>query len=191
MTRKVVGFIIGSILFVALVIVAYENWPQRLPATDASALELVKFCTSDQFANLDESQKLPYVEALMKKGIPTIIAAANEAKLTQDERQRGLENALQAGIQYRWGQHLDNWMQLDPKAKQEYVKKVAAQMPMRPPGINTPGPSDPSRNGKPGARGGRFSDPARHKAFIENMSPDRRAAMAEFMSDLRAARGEK
>jgi hypothetical protein len=191
MNKKPLGFLIAIVLCGIIAIAAYMYWPQRLPAADAPAAELVKFCTGDTFANLPEEQKYVYVEALMKKGPAIIIAAANEAKLTPDERQKGLENALQAGIQYRWGQHLDNWLLLDPKAKQEYAKKIAAQMPLRPPGINTPGPADRARAGGGGARGGNFSNPTRHKNFIESMPPDRRAAMAEFMSQLREARGEK
>jgi hypothetical protein len=32
--------------------------------------------------------------------------------------------------------------------------------------------------------------PEKQKRFIENMAPDRRAAMAEFMSAVRAANGD-
>jgi hypothetical protein len=190
--RKTFGFIIGITLCTAIAILAYVYWPQRLPAADASSTELVQFCTTQTFENLPEDQKYVYVESLMNRGIPAIIAAANEAKLTDEQRQRGLENALQAGTEYRWGKHLDAWMQLDTRGKQEYAKKIAAQMPLRPPGINTPGPADRARGGGAGgSRGGRFSNPTRMKSFIESMPPERRAAMAEFMAELHEARGEK
>jgi hypothetical protein len=175
-----VGSTIGLIIVIAGAIVAYKNWPQRLPSTDAPAAELVKFVTTDQFDNLPLAQQEQYVNALMKQGFGAIITAAKEAGLTKEERQKGLENAMQAGMMVRWGRHVDKWLSLDQKGKAEYVKQVVAQMPPRPPGM------DPRAN----RAGQRFMTPEKQKRFIENMAPDRRAAMAEFMSAVRAAHGD-
>jgi hypothetical protein len=178
--RTLIVSIVGFIAVVAVAITAWKFWPQRLPPADASAVELVKFCTTDQFANLAPKQQEQYVESLMNQGFPVIIAAAQQAGLTKEERQKGLENAMQAGMNVRWGKHLDTWLKLDAKGKAEYVKKVVAQMPPRPPGMDPRGAN----------RNNRFMTPERQKRFIEGMSPDRRAGMAEFMAQIRAAHGD-
>lgn len=177
-TRKIIVSVVGLIAVIAAGITAYKMWPERLPSPNASAPELVKYITTDQFAKLPLDKQEIYVETLMKQGFPTIIMAAQQAGLTPEERQRGLENAMQAGMQIRWGRHLDKWVKLDAKGKAEYVKQVVAQMPKRPPGMD------------PRAKSNRFMTPERQKNFIESMSPDRRAEMAEFMSAMRAANGD-
>ena len=178
--RTLIVSIIGVVFVAAIAIGAYEWWPQRLPSADASPAVLAKFITTDQFDNLPLDQQERYVEALMKQGFAVIIAAAKEANLTAAERQRGLENAMQAGMEYRWGKHLDIWLKLDDKGKADYVKKVVAAMPPRPAGM------DP--RGAPGNR--RSMSPERQKRFIESMPPDRRAQMAEFMKAVRDAHGD-
>src|SRR5688572_8090657 len=151
--------VVAALVVAASGVIAYVNRPAPLPPVNAQPVELVKFCTTDAFANLPESKKYAYVEALINQGIVVIIAAADEAKLTEAERQRGLENAMQAGIQYRMGKHLDEWLKLDEAGKREYVKKVAAESRPRL-GIAAPGNNS--------SRGGRFMTPDRQKRFIES-----------------------
>jgi len=110
---------------------------------------------------------------------PALALAAVQAQLSDAQRERGIDNATQAAINIRMGKHLDAWLKLDERGKQEYVRKLIQQNPNRPP----PGPGE-----RPGMRGGRQMTPAQVKRFIENTSPDRRAAMAEFMGALRKAR---
>ena len=137
--------ILGAAICAAAAVAIWHYWPRRLPPLDGKPAELVKFCTSEQFARLPEDKKEQYVAALMEKGFATIIAAAAEAQLTPEERQRGLENGMEAGLQVRWGKHLDNWLALDEKAKAAYVKKVVAQMPARPPGMDPRGANRQNR----------------------------------------------
>ncbi len=180
--RTLIVSIVGVVLVAGVAITAWKLWPQRLPSADASPAVLAKFITTDQFDNLPLDEQERYVEALMKQGFAAIIRAAKEANLTAAERQRGLENAMQAGMEYRWGKHLDIWLKLDDKGKADYVKKVVAAMPPRPAGM------DP--RGAPGNRATRSMTPERQKRFIESMPPDRRAQMAEFMKAVRDANGD-
>ena len=175
--RRAVGAIIASLVLLAAGIGAYSLWPARLPPMDAPAAQLVKFVTTDQFADLPDEKKTAYVQTLLDKGLPALVLAAEEAKLTEAQRQRGIDNATQAGINVRMGKHLDAWLALDAKGKQAYVKKLVAENPSRPVG---PG-------NRPGQAGRRMT-PDQVKRFIENTSPQRRAAMAEFMAAMRKER---
>src|SRR5439155_10082252 len=138
---------------------------------------LVKFVTTDQFASMPDARKMQYVDLLLQKGFPALALAATEAKLTDAQRERGIDNATQAAINVRIGKHLDAWLKLDEKGKKEYVKKLAQQNPGR----------QPSPGERPGNRG-RQMTPDQIKRFVENTTPDRRAALAEFMGALRKAR---
>jgi len=180
--RTLIVSIVGVAIVAAVAVLAYEVWPQRLPSEDASAAVLVKFITTQRFDDLPLDKQELYVEAVMKEGFFAIIQAAKEANLTAEQRQRGLENAMQAGMEYRWGKHLDVWLKLDAKGKANYVKQVVAAMPARPAGM------DP--RGAPGKRATRSMSPERQKRFIESMPADRRAEMAEFMKAVRDARGD-
>lgn len=177
-TKQHLGSMIALLVLAIVGIITWRNWPQRLPPVDSSTKDLVRFITTDQFANLPDEKKIEYVRASFREGRLGLIMAADEAHLSEEERVRGISNAVDAAIQVRWGQHLDTWLKLDPKAKQAYVKKVAAQM--GPPREAAP----PLRRGS----GNGMASPERQKVMIENTSPQRRAAMAEFMAAVQAER---
>jgi len=179
-TNQHLASIIALLALVVVGIVTWRNWPQRLPPVDAPTKDLVRFITTDQFQNLPDDKKIEYVRASFRDGRVGLMLAAEEAHLSEEERVRGISNAVDAAIQVRWGQHLDTWLKLDPKGKQAYVKKIAAQM----------GP--PRESAPPVRRGGNaVASPDRQKGMIENTSPQHRAAMAEFMAAVQAARGGK
>jgi hypothetical protein len=171
---------LGVVIVGSLTTVAVIDREPGLPPVDAPNKVLVKFCATDQFAKLRLDQQEPYVARLMDQGFLAIFNAANEANMSPEERQKGLENSMQAGMNVRWGRNLNEWLKLDEKAKAEYVQQVIAEMPPRPPGFDPRGAS----------RNTRFMTPEQQKRFIEGMSPNRRAAMAEFMQQLQQARGD-
>jgi hypothetical protein len=175
--KRAIGSIIAMTAGLAAIALAWWLWPTRPPPIDAPTAELVKFVTTDQFDNLTDERKLAYVRTLLDQGLPALAMAATEAKLTDAQRERGLDNAMQAGITIRMGKHLDTWLKLDEKGKRDYNKKLVRDNPHRP-----PGPGE-----RPGTRGGKMT-PDQVKRFVENTSPDRRAAMAEFMGALRKER---
>jgi hypothetical protein len=179
--KRVFARILAAAVLLAAGIAAYELWPQRLPPKDAPTVELVKFCTTDQFGNLSDEKKMPYVKELLDRGYLALALAANEAKLTEEERERGIDNAMQAAINVRLGEQLDTWLKLDEAGKKAYVKKLVQQMPPR----QGPGPGPGGRMAPPGSRG---MTPARVKKFVENTTPARRAAMPEFMAAVRKER---
>jgi len=180
--KQIFARIVAAAVLIAAGVTAYELWPQRLPPTDASTVELVKFCTTDQFGNLSDEKKMPYVKALLDRGYLALALAANEAKLSEEEKERGIDNAMQAAINVRLGAQLDTWLSLDEAGKKAYVKKLVKEMPSRAQGT---GPGPGGRMGPPGGRG---MTPARVKKFVENTSPARRAAMPEFMAAVRKER---
>jgi hypothetical protein len=177
-----VASLVGFVAFIAIGIGVYVYWPWRNsgPGLDAPATELVKYCATEDFDKLPRDRQQAYVETLMKQGFGAIAAAAMTAHMTPEQMQRGLENATLAGMEVRWGKHLDNWLKLDAKGKTDYVKNVVAAMPPRPAGF------DPRNRGG----GRRAMTPAQIKKFVEGMQPDRRAEMAEFMAQIRAAHGD-
>ncbi len=178
-TKQHLGSIVALLAVSVIGVVTWRNWPQRLPPVDSSTKDLVRFITTDRFANLPEEKKIEYVRASFRNGRVGLVLAAEEAHLSEEERIRGISNAVDAAIQVRWGQHLDAWLKLDQKGKQAYVKKIAAQM----------GP--PKESAPPLRRGSGMASPDRQKVMIENTSPMRRAAMAEFMAAVQATRGGK
>ena len=175
--RPVLGAILGAAIALVTIVLAWEFWPTRPPPIDAPTAELVKFVATDQFANLPDDKKQLYVQTLLDKGLPALALAAAEAKLTDAQREHGIDNAMQAVINIRMGNHLDNWLKLDEKGKRAYIQKIVHDNPQHP-----PGPGD-----RPGSRGGRMTGD-QVKRFVENTSPARRAAMAEFMGALRKER---
>jgi len=175
--RRTLGILLGLTAAVATVILAWLFWPTRPPPMDAPLTELVKFVTTDAFDNLPDDQKAAYVKMLLDKGLPALAMAAAEAKLTDGQRERGLDNAMQAAINVRMGTHLDTWLKLDEKGKRDYIRQLVRDNPQRP-----PGPGE-----RPGMRGGRMT-PDQLKRFVENSPPAQRAAMAEFMAALRRER---
>jgi hypothetical protein len=175
--KRNIGAIGATIVLIGAGVLAWTLWPARLPPMDAPTVELVKFVPTDAFEALPDAKKIAYVRELLGRGLPALALAAEEAKLTEAQRQRGIDNATQAGINVRMGGHLDAWLKLDAKGKKDYIHKIVAENPARPPG---PGQ-------RPGQRGrGMTADQV--KRFIENTSPDRRAAMAEFMAAVRNER---
>jgi hypothetical protein len=172
----------GILILVAAIIGAWALWPKPLPPLDAPTVDLVKFAVTDQFASLSDDQKMEYVDVLQKQGIAALAVAAAEAKLTPEQRERAIDAGTQAAINLRWGPALDEWLKLDEKGKKAYVKKIAESSPSRPkPGANV------QAIGKATGRD-RGMTPARQKGFIENTSPGRRAALAEFMSAVKEER---
>src|SRR5262245_18280630 len=107
--KKLIAFIFALVAVVGIG-VTYVVWPARLPPIDASTVELVKFVATDKFADLSDDAKQKYVQSLMDKGLPALLLAANEAKLTEAQCQRGIDNATQAAINIRMGAHLDAWL---------------------------------------------------------------------------------
>src|SRR5437764_173000 len=128
--KALVGSLIGFFAMLGIGVGVYVYWPLRNsgPALDAPATELVKFCATDDFDKLPRDRQEQYVEGLMKQGFGAIAMAAMAAHMTPEEMQRGLENATLAGMEVRWGKHLDNWLKLDAKGKADYAKKVVAAM---------------------------------------------------------------
>jgi hypothetical protein len=177
-TRRAVAAGLAIVIIAITGVLVYAVWPARRPALDAPTSELVKFVTTDAFAALPDDKKMQYVQTLLDKGMPALVLAAAEAKLTEAQRQRGIDNAMQAGINVRMGQHLNAWLKLDEKNRREYVKRLIQENPNR-----VPGPGE-----RPGMRGGQRMTPEQVKRFIENTSPDQRAAMAEFMAAVRKER---
>jgi hypothetical protein len=176
------AFAVLTMLIIATVAtrLVLQSRAPKLPPLDAPNEVLVKFCASDDFAKLPLEQQEPYVKHLMDQGFFAIIAAAQNANLSQDERQKGLQNTMQAGMNVRWGQHLDEWLKLDEAGKAAYVQEVIAEMPARPRGMDPRG----------AARSNRLMTPQQHKKFVEGMAPQRRAQLAEFMQQIDAARGD-
>jgi hypothetical protein len=177
MRRRALGILLGVAAAIATIVLAWTFWPTRQPPMDAPLSELVKFVTTDAFDNLPDDKKVTYVQTLLDKGLPALALAAAEAKLTDAQRERGMDNAMQAAINVRMGKHLDTWLKLDDKGKRDYIRKIVHDNLQRP-----PGPGD-----RPGTRGGRMSGD-QVKRFVENTTPARRAAMAEFMAALRKER---
>lgn len=175
--RRIVASIVGTGILIATGISAYLWWPRSLPALDAPTTELVQFALTDRFASLSEDKQVPYVDALIKRGVPALIMAAAQVGMTPEQRQKAFDNSMQAGMRVVLGPQLETWLKLDEKGRREFAKKVAQQSPMRPFG----GPARP---------GGRPMTPARVKQFVENTPASRRAAMAEFMSDVQRASDE-
>ena len=177
-------FILAAVAGVAIVgsltTVAVINREPGLPPVDSPNHVLVKFCATDEFAKLPLDKQEPYVAHLMDQGFLAIFNAANEANMTPEERQRGLQNTMQAGMNVRWGRNVNEWLKLDKQGRAQYVQQVIADMPPRPPGFDPRGAN----------RNTHFMTPDQHKKFVEGMSPDRRAAMAEFMQQVQQARGD-
>jgi hypothetical protein len=178
MKRPVTTTVVASLLLAATFALAWWFWPTRTPPLDAPTVDLVKFVASEEFETLSDDRKLAYVQTLMDKGLPALALAAAEAKLTDAQRERGIDNATQAGIKVRMGKHLDTWLKLDEKGKRDYIRKLVRDNPTRP-----PGPGD-----RPGSRGGGRMTASQLKRFIENSPPTQRAAMAEFMAALKKER---
>lgn len=172
--RKAIASALGTGILVAAGLSAYLWWPRSLPPMDAPTTELVTFATTDRFASLPESKQVAYVDAMIKRGVPALVMAAAQVGLTEHQRQKAFDNSMQAGMTLVLGPQLDTWIKLDEKGRREFAKKVAQEAPMRPFG----GPTRP---------GGRAMTPARVKQFVENTPPARRAAMAEFISDITKA----
>jgi hypothetical protein len=180
MRRRALGILLGVAAAIATIVLAWTFWPTRPAPMDAPTAVLIRFVTTEQFDNLPEDKKIAYVQPLMElmRSDPVnFMLAVGQAKLTEAQRERGLDNAMQTAINVRMGKHLDTWLKLDDKAKREYIRKLVRDNPQRP-----PGPGD-----RPGTRGGRMSGD-QVKRFVENTSPARRAAMAEFMAALRKER---
>ena len=176
--RTLIVSLVGFLAIAGIAVAIYEYWPRRLPPTDSSTIDLVKFVTTDQFADLTEKQKELYTEEMLRRGFGELTIAAIQSGLPREQLDRGFNNAMVPGMEIRWGRHLDVWLKLDAKGKADYVKKVVASMPPRPANFSP-------HNGR-----NRGMSPQQQKNFIESMAPDRRAQMAEFMTQIRAAHGD-
>ncbi|MGH7214960.1 MAG: hypothetical protein ACREIT_09370, partial [Tepidisphaeraceae bacterium] len=180
---------------------AWRMWPSPKPSPDASLPALVKFASSEQFVNLSDQDKKPYLDRFseqFEKNPMELFRAARDANLSDDERMTGMQNVMSA----RWNKTLDGYFAQTIPQRTAYLdqiidqqEKARGQWAQRRNSATTrpTGTSEARREGGSGGRGGgRWADPARMKQRLENTPPARRAQFAEFMKamrDRRAARG--
>ena len=180
--RAVLASVLGIVLLTGLGIATYLLWPARLPADDAPPAEVIKFMATDQFARLSDDRKQRYVGMLARNFLGALVAAQSIPEETQD---LAFANAMQA----MWNQRLDEWLKLDAKGKEAFVQKALQQR--RDGAATRPSASPGAVAGAARRFGHQNITPERQKRFIENMPPDRRAAMAEMMGAMRKAREQK
>src|SRR5689334_14477356 len=111
--------VVGSVLLLALAVAAWKLWPSR-PQPTAPPAKLVRFIASDDFALMRPDEKQPYVDAIQKVGMRDLFRAANDAKLTDDERMNGMENFMMA----RWNKSLNEYFNVPLKDRDAYLGKM-------------------------------------------------------------------
>jgi len=157
----------------------------RVPAADAPPVQIVKFAASEKFAEMSPEAQKPYRDALENLDRGDRRDVVEQAKLTDDERERLFTNTGGKEMEQR----IDAYFALaTPAEKSKYIDSMIDEMQKRfasfqrrsttRPTGEANGSGDRPNQGGPGGRG--WGDPERMKRRMENTPPARQAKMAEF-----------
>lgn len=186
---------VASLLLIGLV--GWSLWAGRAPKPSSDALTIAKFMSTDKFASMSDEQKRPYIDA-MRQNMPQMRDLASQ--LSREERRAAFENLFGNRMQ----EQVDAYFALPPGPQRTAaIDKVIDEMEQRrsewaqraatrPANEQRP-PRGEASNGGDGTgerRGGRM-DPGRMKDRIENVPPERRAKMSEYIAEIRKRRAER
>lgn len=163
----------------------FKSKPKPPDVTPTNATNVVKFIASDQFAKLDDSQKKEYLDKMRDNPDMRNAMFSQNSNLTEEQRQN-LRKNMGGVFRKQMKERMNKYFALKtPEEKNKMLDEMIDEMQKmrsemekhRQAAGNNSRPQGPPPGGP---REGRM------RARMENSSPQDRAQMMQFMSDMMA-----